>query len=162
MKRSLVQVQVAPRNCLQFRVLSSIGRAPALQAGGREFDSRRIHRMKPRLNESGFSVCSIPTGSHPNSCSPICFTGKVCAIVIWLARELFSEPARVLSSIGRAPALQAGGREFDSRRIHYQAPFERAGLFRSWGSAASLHRVGKPRKDVSGVLGVGPAPSAIT
>jgi hypothetical protein len=44
MKRSQVQVLVPPRNTL--RGLSSIGRAPALQAGGQEFDSPRLHPFR--------------------------------------------------------------------------------------------------------------------
>ena len=44
MKRSQVQVLVAPHT--QPRGLSSVGRAPALQAGCQEFESPRLHRRR--------------------------------------------------------------------------------------------------------------------
>jgi hypothetical protein len=33
-------------NLINYRGRSSAGRAPALQAGGREFESRRLHQIK--------------------------------------------------------------------------------------------------------------------
>jgi hypothetical protein len=69
MKRSQVQVLVAPRNnfsddvklFLVTRGLSSIGRAPALQAGGQEFDSPRLHNKKhpPEMGGVLFGAATV-------------------------------------------------------------------------------------------------------
>lgn len=56
MKRSLVQVQVAPLTSTSdkvvevvIRALSSVGRASALQAESREFDSPRVHNTSATI-----------------------------------------------------------------------------------------------------------------
>ena len=41
--------------------------------------------------------------------------------------------ARGVSSAGRAPALQAGGRRFDPGTLHSQKPLLTRGFLRSWG-----------------------------
>ena len=62
--RSLVRIQLGPLNFLNYaqavqmyRGCSSVGRAPALQAGGRRFDSDHLHQACGRDGISG-DACS--------------------------------------------------------------------------------------------------------
>src|SRR6478735_1262518 len=76
MKRSQVQVLVAPP---QPRGLSSVGRAPALQAGCQEFESPRLHHARRRPGRGGVSGISAycPPGVGRSRGIPEWLTGAV-------------------------------------------------------------------------------------
>src|SRR5690349_13155259 len=91
MKRSQVQVLVGPLSTKEIpsRGLSSVGRAPALQAGCQEFESPRLHTVlrqfeRPRLVRglfvsalwSIFGIGTPPSATDPQHPSSSWGTGR--------------------------------------------------------------------------------------
>jgi hypothetical protein len=105
---------------------SSAGRAPALQAGGRRFESVYLHHLifldssaveHPAVNRR--VVGSNPTrgANHaPIAQSAERIHGKD---EVTSSNLVGSSTFRAFSSAGRAPALQAGGRRFEPVNAHH-------------------------------------------
>ena len=103
-------------------VISSAGRAPPLQGGGRRFDPVITHHKfcGPRSVDKNEKWVISSAGRAP----PLQGGGRRFDPVIthhFLASEFLSVevPKWVISSAGRAPPLQGGGRRFDPVITHH-------------------------------------------
>lgn len=118
-----------------FSPCSSDGRAPAYEAGGRTFDSCRGGQFfREKKGDAGDlnAVGVIKAGQNIQGTTP--YAAPISGKLAERSRHRFAKPAsrkgrvrssrtlpaifRVLSSVGRAPALQAGCRRFETVRMH--------------------------------------------
>ena len=107
-------------------VISSAGRAPPLQGGGRRFDPVITHHFL--ASWISYDKIEVPKWviSSAGRAPPLQGGGRRFDPVIthhflasWISYDKIEVPKWVISSAGRAPPLQGGGRRFDPVITHH-------------------------------------------
>ena len=99
---------------------SSAGRASALQAEGQRFESVCSHHYASVVQRLVYQPSKLGTRVRFPFDAPVGFP-TINLLLLNLGKWVLGLLSWAIGSVGRAPALQAGGRGFESRTVHHAA-----------------------------------------